>query len=85
MQLEPMPPPSRAGLGDLDIELLLEPGRFLIAQAGALITRVLYVKQNGAKTFVITDARHERPHSPDPLPGASRNCAGLNVGKKLLP
>ena len=46
----------QAGLGDLDIELLLEPGRFLIAQAGALITRVLYVKQNGAKTFVITDA-----------------------------
>lgn len=46
----------KAGLGDLDVELLLEPGRFLIAQAGALITRVLYVKQNGAKTFVITDA-----------------------------
>jgi diaminopimelate decarboxylase len=37
-------------------ELLLEPGRFIIAQAGALLTRVLYVKQNGAKTFVITDA-----------------------------
>ncbi len=46
----------REGLGDLDVELLLEPGRFLIAQAGALITRVLYVKQNGEKTFVITDA-----------------------------
>jgi diaminopimelate decarboxylase len=37
-------------------ELLLEPGRFIIAQAGALVTRVLYVKQNGAKTFVVTDA-----------------------------
>jgi diaminopimelate decarboxylase len=36
--------------------LLLEPGRFLVAQAGALLTRVLYVKQNGSKTFVITDA-----------------------------
>jgi diaminopimelate decarboxylase len=36
--------------------LLLEPGRFLVAQAGALLTRVLYVKQNGAKTFVIVDA-----------------------------
>ena len=36
--------------------LLLEPGRFLVAQAGALLTRVLYVKQNGAKTFVVTDA-----------------------------
>ncbi len=46
----------KTGLGDLNVELLLEPGRFLIAQAGALITRVLYVKQNGAKAFVITDA-----------------------------
>lgn len=36
--------------------LLLEPGRFLVAQAGALLTRVLNVKQNGRKTFVITDA-----------------------------
>ncbi len=36
--------------------LLLEPGRFLIAQAGALLTRVLYVKKNGDKTFIITDA-----------------------------
>jgi len=38
------------------IQLLLEPGRFLVAQAGALITEVLYVKQNGGKRFVITDA-----------------------------
>jgi diaminopimelate decarboxylase len=37
-------------------QLLLEPGRFLVAQAGALVTRVLGVKQNGRKTFVITDA-----------------------------
>lgn len=36
--------------------LLLEPGRFLVAQAGALLARVLYVKRNGKKTFVITDA-----------------------------
>jgi diaminopimelate decarboxylase len=40
----------------LGAHLLLEPGRFLVAQAGALLTRVLYVKQNGTKTFVITDA-----------------------------
>jgi diaminopimelate decarboxylase len=38
------------------ITLLLEPGRFLVAQAGALLTRVLYIKKNGEKTFVITDA-----------------------------
>ena len=44
------------GLGDEPAHLLLEPGRFLVAQAGALLTRVLYVKKNGSKTFVITDA-----------------------------
>jgi len=42
-------------LGD-GVTLLLEPGRFLVAQAGALLARVLYVKKNGKKTFVITDA-----------------------------
>jgi len=36
--------------------LLIEPGRFLVAQAGALVARVLQVKRNGSKTFVITDA-----------------------------
>ena len=43
-------------LGGFSGKLLLEPGRFLIAQAGALLTRVLSVKSNGNKTFVITDA-----------------------------
>jgi diaminopimelate decarboxylase len=38
------------------LKLLLEPGRFIVAQAGALLARVLHVKRNGKKTFVITDA-----------------------------
>ncbi|MDE1155126.1 MAG: diaminopimelate decarboxylase [Acidobacteriaceae bacterium] len=46
----------RSELEGLEIHLLLEPGRFVIAQAGALISRVLYTKQNGKKHFVITDA-----------------------------
>lgn len=43
-------------LGDFPGRLLVEPGRFLVAQAGALLTRVLYIKRNGKKTFVIVDA-----------------------------
>jgi diaminopimelate decarboxylase len=43
-------------LQGFDGRLLIEPGRFLVAQAGALVARVLQVKQNGKKTFVITDA-----------------------------
>jgi diaminopimelate decarboxylase len=46
----------RSALEGLNTHLLLEPGRFLVAQAGALLTRVLYTKQNGTKHFVITDA-----------------------------
>lgn len=40
----------------LGMHLLLEPGRFLVAQAGALLMSVLTVKKNGDKTFVIADA-----------------------------
>ena len=36
--------------------LLLEPGRSIIAQAGVLLTRVLYQKRNGNKRFTIVDA-----------------------------
>lgn len=43
-------------LAGFEGRLLIEPGRFLVAQAGALLSRVLYVKRNGKKTFVITDA-----------------------------
>ena len=38
------------------LALVLEPGRFLVGDAGVLVTRVLYVKKSGTKTFVITDA-----------------------------
>jgi diaminopimelate decarboxylase len=40
----------------LGVHLLLEPGRTIIAQAGVLLTRVLYNKRNGKKKFVIVDA-----------------------------
>jgi diaminopimelate decarboxylase len=46
----------RSALDGLGVHILLEPGRFLIAQAGALLSRVLYTKQNGSKRFIITDA-----------------------------
>lgn len=42
-----------SGLG---VSLLLEPGRFLVAEAGALLTRVTYVKDRPDRRFVIIDA-----------------------------
>lgn len=38
------------------LRLVLEPGRYVVGPAGVLLTRVLYVKHAGDKTFVITDA-----------------------------
>ncbi len=38
------------------LKLILEPGKSISANAGILLTRVLYTKQGGSKTFVIVDA-----------------------------
>ena len=40
----------------LDCHLLLEPGRMIVGNAGVMVTRVLYVKESGARRFVIVDA-----------------------------
>ncbi len=40
----------------LGLELIVEPGRFVMAEAGALLTRVLYRKASGGTDFVICDA-----------------------------
>ena len=40
----------------LPLTLVLEPGRSLVAAAGVLLTRVLYLKDGGARRFVIVDA-----------------------------
>jgi diaminopimelate decarboxylase len=57
-------PVSVAGLIDslrskvqpLNLTLMLEPGRSIVAEAGVLLTRVLLVKHTGQKRFVIVDA-----------------------------
>ena len=43
-------------LRDLGLRVLLEPGRFLVGNAGVLLTRVRYPKQTETKKFVIVDA-----------------------------
>jgi diaminopimelate decarboxylase len=59
-----MPPPDPSAYGamvarvtkDLDCTLSFEPGRLIAANAGVLVSRVIYVKQGEAKTFLIIDA-----------------------------
>jgi len=46
----------REALAGRNLELQLEPGRSIVGQAGVLLTRSLYRKQNGEKVFVIVDA-----------------------------
>jgi len=45
-----------APLRDLEVRLLLEPGRSIIGPAGVLLTSVVYKKANDGKRFVIVDA-----------------------------
>jgi diaminopimelate decarboxylase len=57
-------PPSPAEYGrtiaeavrGLDVTVIIEPGRSLVGNAGALLTRVIYLKAGAAKRFVVVDA-----------------------------
>ncbi len=58
------PPVDLSGLTDVAARvhaatgctIAIEPGRFLVAEAGVLLTRVLYRKDSGGREFVIADA-----------------------------
>jgi diaminopimelate decarboxylase len=43
-------------VGPSGLKIILEPGRFLVGNAGVLLTRVLYRKRSGGKQFIIADA-----------------------------
>jgi diaminopimelate decarboxylase len=43
-------------LRELDVRILVEPGRFLVGNGGVLLTRVRHIKKTGAKRFAIVDA-----------------------------
>lgn len=46
----------RATVGDLGLKIALEPGRMIVANAGVLVSRVIYAKPGSDKTFTIVDA-----------------------------
>ena len=75
---------------DLGCTLIFEPGRLIVGNAGILVTRVLYLKDGEAKTFVIVDAGmndlirptlYEAHHDIRPVreadPGAARIVADV--------
>ena len=46
----------REQLDDLSMELMIEPGRSIVGNAGALLTRVMVVKEGETKHFAVVDA-----------------------------
>jgi diaminopimelate decarboxylase len=43
-------------LGHLGLKYMMEPGRMIVGNAGIMVSRVIYVKENEGKTFVVQDA-----------------------------
>ena len=87
------PPPDPAAYGamvtrvtkDFGCKLSFEPGRLIAANAGVLVSEVIYVKRGDAKTFLIIDAGmndlirpamyeafHEIVAVAQPVPGSAR-------------
>jgi diaminopimelate decarboxylase len=59
-QEEPPPPSEYAAallgpLRGLELKLIIEPGRVLVGNAGALVMRVLYLKETDVKRFIVVD------------------------------
>jgi diaminopimelate decarboxylase len=76
----------RGTLGDLGGRIVLEPGRVIVANAGVLVTRVLYVKRGRDKIFTVVDAAmndlirptlYEAEHEIWPLKEAAAGAASV--------
>ena len=46
----------RSAVGPRNLEILVEPGRYIVGQAGVLLTRVEYLKSNEDRHFAVVDA-----------------------------
>jgi diaminopimelate decarboxylase len=46
----------KKALGHLGLKYMLEPGRMIVGNAGILVSRVIYVKENEGRKFIIQDA-----------------------------
>ena len=66
-------PTRRAPTG---LTLLMEPGRFIVGNAGVLLTRVLYRKHSGGRDFLITDAGMTELH-----PAVALRCVSSHRGR----
>jgi diaminopimelate decarboxylase len=75
-------------LAGLTLRILTEPGRAIVSRAGVLLTRVVGVKENGGKLFVVTDAGmndmiraplYGAVHAIEPVTDKRRETATVDV------
>jgi len=78
----------RSRIEGRDLVLMVEPGRSIVGEAGALVTRVLYRKQTARKEFVVVDAAmndlirpslYQSHHEIIPLKKSSRGAIVADV------
>ncbi len=80
----------RAAVDGLPVHVVLEPGRYLVAEAGILLSRVIYMKEGAEKRFAIIDAamtdlirpalyEAHQPVIPVAEPRAGANLATIDV------
>ncbi|MCU0626472.1 MAG: diaminopimelate decarboxylase [Gemmatimonadaceae bacterium] len=74
--------------GDAGVQLIVEPGRYLVAQAGVLLTTVLYRKTSGRKAFMVADAgmndllrpsHYEAHHAIEPVLAVTQPSTTVDV------
>ena len=75
-------------LKETGLKILLEPGRYIVGNAGVLLTRCLYEKKGSAKTFRIVDAGmndlirpalYEGHHDIVPLKESTEGSSSVDV------
>jgi diaminopimelate decarboxylase len=78
----------KSALRTFEGEVVLEPGRVLVGNAGVLLTRVLYRKRNGRREFVVVDAAmndlvrpalYQAHHEVEPVGRPSRQTRVVDV------
>ena len=69
-------------LGKYNSKIIFEPGRSIVANTGILISRIIYIKENQSKNFVILDAGMNDLMRPA-LYGANHRIIPLNKTSKI--
>ncbi|MBL0848610.1 MAG: diaminopimelate decarboxylase [Candidatus Liberibacter ctenarytainae] len=74
--------------GDLECKIIVEPGRFLVANAGILVTTVISIKDRIDKTFIILDAAmndfirptlYDAYHEIKPIMAPEKGCGHIQA------